>query len=182
MEATTATRTERPAGLDASTVAEAFQLTARAHPDGCALRLKDDELSITWAEYADKVRRTAAGLAGMGLGRGDAMGIMLTNRPEFHFFDSAALHLGATPFSIYNTYAPEQIEYLASDAQNRILVTEQAFLDTILKVRELVDSVEHVVVVDGGGDDTLSIEDVEGRGEDGFDFEATWRAVEPDDI
>ena len=36
-----ARRTGRPAGLDASTVAEAFQLTARAHPDRCALRLKD---------------------------------------------------------------------------------------------------------------------------------------------
>ena len=100
MEATTARRSERPAGLDASTVAEAFQLTAAAHPDRVALRLKDDELSLTWAEYADKVRRVAAGLAGLGLNRGGSMGIMLTNRPEFHWFDAAALHLGATPFSV----------------------------------------------------------------------------------
>ena len=34
---------------------------------------------------------------------------MLTNRPEFHLVDTAALHAGATPFSIYNTLAPEQI-------------------------------------------------------------------------
>jgi long-chain acyl-CoA synthetase len=168
MEATTEPRTTRPAGLDAATVAEAFQLTAQAHPDRCALRLKDDELSISWAEYAQKVRSTAAGLAGLGLGRGDAMGIMLTNRPEFHWFDSAALHLGAIPFSIYNTYAPEQIDYQLEDAGARIVVTEKAFADRIR-------GVEHVIVVDDGGD-------VESHAPDDFDFEAAWRAVQPDDI
>jgi long-chain acyl-CoA synthetase len=168
MEATTPTRTERPAGLDASTVAEAFQLTAQAHPDRCALRLKDDEFAISWAEYAEKVRRTAAGLAGLGLERGGAMGLMLTNRPEFHWFDAAALHLGATPFSIYNTYAPEQIEYQLKDAGARIVITEKAFADRIR-------GVEHVVVVDDGGE-------VESHAQDGFDFEGAWRAVEPDDV
>src|ERR687892_1827887 len=168
MEATTAARTERPAGLDASTVAEAFQTTAQKHPDRCALRLKDDDFSITWAEYADKVRSTAAGLAGMGLGRGDAMGIMLTNRPEFHWFDSAALHLGATPFSIYNTYTSEQVEYQLQDAGVDIVITEKAFADRIR-------GVEHVIVIDDGGE-------VESHASEDFDFEAAWRAVEPDDV
>jgi long-chain acyl-CoA synthetase len=161
-------RSTRPAGLDAATVAEGFQLTARAHPDRCALRLKDDELSITWAEYADKVRRTAAGLAGLGLGRGDAMGIMLTNRPEFHWFDAAALHLGATPFSIYNTYAPEQVEYQLQDAGVDIVITEKAFADRIR-------GVAHVIVIDDGGE-------VESHAPGDFDFEAAWRTVEPDDV
>jgi long-subunit acyl-CoA synthetase (AMP-forming) len=149
------------------TVAEAFQKTAARHPERCALRLKDDELSITWAEYADKVRRTAAGLAGLGLERGATMGIMLTNRPEFHWFDAAALHLGATPFSIYNTYAPEQIEYQLRDAAASIVVTEKAFADRIR-------GVEHVIVVDDGGE-------VESHAPPSFDFEAAWRAVQPDD-
>src|SRR5215208_2148302 len=158
MEVRTARRSERPAGLDASTVAEAFQLTAAAHPDRVALRLKDDELSLTWAEYADKVRRVAAGLAGLGLERGGSMGIMLTNRPEFHWFDAAALHLGATPFSVYNTYAPEQIQYQVKDAEARIVVTEKAFED---RIRGL-EGVEHVIVVDGG-------DDVEQHAAEGFD-------------
>jgi long-subunit acyl-CoA synthetase (AMP-forming) len=168
--------TDRPAALDAATLAEAFQITARDNADSVALRTKDDEFSVTWAEYAAKVERVAAGLAGMGLGRGDTIALMLTNRPEFHFFDAAAMHLGATPFSIYNTYAPEQIQHLVDDAGNRILVTEQAFLD-----RVLATGVEHVVSVDGG-DDSLSIEDVEGRAEEGFDFEAAWRAIGPEDL
>ena len=158
----------RPTGLAAATVAEAFQKTAEAHPDRCALRLKGDEFSITWAEYADKVRRTAAGLAGLGLERGDAMAIMLTNRPEFHWFDAAALHLGATPFSIYNTYTAEQVEHQLKDSGARIVVTEKAFADRIR-------GVEHVIVVDDG-------DDVETHAKDDFDFEAAWRAVGPDDV
>ncbi|MGH2744038.1 MAG: AMP-binding protein, partial [Thermoleophilaceae bacterium] len=157
----------RPAGLNAATVAEAFQLTARAHPGRPALRLKDDAFAISWAEYADKVRRTAAGLAGLGLERGASLAIMLTNRPEIHWNDAAALHLCATPFSIYNTYAPEQVEHQVRDAGARIVVTERAFADRIPEV-------EHLVVVDDGGD-------VEPYARADFDFEAAWRAVEPGD-
>jgi long-chain acyl-CoA synthetase len=173
MEATTARRTERPPGLDASTLAEAFQRTAAAHPDRLALRLKDEPFSMTWGEYADKVRRVAAGLAGLGLKRGQAMGLMLTNRPEFHWFDAAALHLGATPFSIYNTYAPQQIQYQLADAGAHIVVTEQAFVDRL----EGLEGIEHLIVVDDGGSD-----EVESAAAAGFDFEAAWRAVQPDDV
>src|ERR671923_1377414 len=134
MSIATPRRTERPPGLDAATVAEAFQLTAAAHPDRCALRLKGDALRMTWREYADKVRSVAAGLAALGLEPGGTLAIMLTNRPEFHFFDAAALHLGATPFSIYNTYAPEQIQYQVGDAEARIVVTEKAFLDRVKSI------------------------------------------------
>jgi long-chain acyl-CoA synthetase len=169
----TTERTGRPAALRAATVAEAFQLTARAHPDRRALRTKGDEFSITWREYADKVRTTAGGLAGLGLARGSTMAIMLTNRPEFHWFDAAALHLGATPFSLYNTYTVEQIQYQVDDAEARIVVTEKAFAD---RVRAL-SGVEHVIVVDEEGADA-----VEAHAPQSFDFEAAWRAVEPDDL
>src|SRR5918994_296094 len=113
----------RPAGLQASTVAEAFQVTAQAHPARCGLRTKDAQLSISWRESADKVRAVAAGLAGLGLERGATMALMLTNRPEFHWFDAAAMHLGATPFSVYNTYTTEQIQHQVDDAEVRIFVT-----------------------------------------------------------
>jgi long-subunit acyl-CoA synthetase (AMP-forming) len=179
MSITAERRTGRPAGLDASTMAEAFQLTVEAHPERPALRLKDDELTMTWGEYGERVRALTAGLAGLGLERGSTLGLMLTNRPEFHWFDAAALHAGATPFSIYNTYARDQIQYQVTDAQARIVVTERAFLDQVAGL----DGVEHLVVVDGdGADGTLAIADVEGAAEEGFDFEAAWRGVQPSDL
>ncbi len=167
MAVTTERGAGRPAGLQASTVAEAFQATAQAHPERVALRTKGDEFSITWAEYAEKVRATAAGLAGLGLERGQAMAVMLTNRPEFHWFDAAALHLGATPFSLYNTYTSEQIQYQVEDAGARILVTEEAFAERA----EGLKGVDHVVIVERDDLDEAEL-----------DFEAAWRAVQPDDL
>ncbi|MFL5885068.1 MAG: AMP-dependent synthetase/ligase [Thermoleophilaceae bacterium] len=183
MEATT-TPGERtaPAGMAQDTVCGAFQATAEDNADLVAIRTKGDELSTTWAEYAERVRRIAAGLAALGLERGQTIALMLTNRPEFHLVDAAATHLGATPFSVYNTYSAEQIQYLVSDAGNSIIVTEAAFLPIVTKVKETCDRVEHVVVVDEAGDGTMSLENLEGRGDESFDFEAAWRAVEPDDV
>ena len=136
-------------------------------------------MTMSWGEYGDRVRALTAGLAGLGLEPGGTLGLMLTNRPEFHWFDSAALHAGATPFSIYNTYAREQIQYQVHDAGTRIVVTEAAFLDQVAGL----DGVEHLVVVDGGGPEgSLSIADVEAAAPADFDFEAAWRAVGPDDL
>src|SRR5215218_7712655 len=163
MAVTTEPPAGRPAGRAAATFAEAFQATAAAHPDRTALRTKGDELSMTWQELAGKVRATAAGLAGLGLERGDTMAIMLTNRPEFHWFDAAALHLGATPFSLYNTYTTEQIQYQVKDADARILVTEEAFAERA----QGLTGIDHLIVVDdeNGGR-------VEQHAPEGFDFEA----------
>ena len=110
------------------------ECAASAHADRVALRTKGDEFSMTWSEYADRVRDTAGGLAALGLERGQSLAILLTNRPEFHFFDSAALHLGATPFSLYNTYTAEQIQYQVSDAEAGVLVTEEAFATSELEM------------------------------------------------
>jgi long-chain acyl-CoA synthetase len=171
------------AALQEPTLCGAFQVTAAERADTVAIRTKGDEFSITWGEYAEKVKKLAAGLAALGLERGKTIGILLNNRPEFHFVDTAAMHLGATPYSVYNTYTAEQIEYLVTDAANTILVTEEAYLDTALKVKEACGTVEHVIDVDGSGrEGTMSLDELEAAGKDDFDFDAAWKAVEPEDV
>src|SRR5436190_8149010 len=184
MEVKTAERgTERPVALDARTACEAFQQTAEAHPDRLAIRTQDDEFSCTWGEYAERVREVAAGLASMGVGKDDTVALMMVNRPEFHFADAGAMHLGAVPFSIYNTYTPEQIEHLVKDAGSAVAITEQAFADRLLAARDASDTLEYVVVVDGDPPDgAMSLQELISRGDDDFDFEAAWKAVEPDDL
>ncbi|HYZ70044.1 MAG TPA: long-chain fatty acid--CoA ligase, partial [Thermoleophilaceae bacterium] len=103
--------------------------------------------------------------------------------PRFHLVDAAAMHLGAAPFSVYNTYSAEQVEHVAADAESRVVVTERAFLDTIRTATERSEQLEHIVVVDGEGEErTLTLDDIEARADEGFDFEAAWSAVEPDDV
>ncbi len=181
--ATSSAEKFRPRALDAATMTEAFQMTVQERGDQPAVRTKDDAESYSWAEYGEKVEAIARGFAALGVEAGHAVGSMLTNRPEFHFFDTAAMHLGATPFSVYNTYTAEQITYLVQDSGARVIVTERSFLDTILEVRGDADVLEHVVVVDGNGEhDTLAIDDLIARGDPDFDFEAAWKAVAPEDI
>jgi long-chain acyl-CoA synthetase len=183
--ATTTSDRERTTykALEESTMCGAFQVTASECADRVAIRTKGDAYSITWGEYAEQVRRIAGGLAGLGLKRGDTIGLMLNNRPEFHLVDSAAMHLGATPFSVYNTYSPEQIEFLAKDSGCRIIVTEGDYLDTIMKVKDACSGVEHVIDVDGSGrDGTTALTEVPACADEDFDFEAAWRAVEADDV
>ncbi len=167
-QATTERERVQYKALQEPTLCAAFQVTASEFPDRVALRTKGDEFSMTWAEYGEKVRDLAAGLSALGLGRGDTIALLLTNRPEFHWVDAAAMHLGATPYSLYSTYSPEQIEYLISDAENAIFVTEKAFLPNVLGARERegAGSLEHVIVVDGDGSDgTLTLADLAERGD-----------------
>src|SRR3954471_9814046 len=178
MEGSTATRQ-----LTATTMAEAFRDTVDRVPDRVALRTKDDAVSLTWGRLRDRVDALAGGLAKLGVQRGDTVALMFGNRPEFHLADLAVMTLGATPFSIYPTYTPDQIQYVVSDAGAKVAIVEGSFADTFLKAREGLPDLEHLIVVDGGdqGEETLSLEEVEGSNPD-FDAEEAWRAVEPDDI
>jgi long-subunit acyl-CoA synthetase (AMP-forming) len=171
------------AALAAPTLCEAFQITARGRGDAVALRLPDDSVSITWTEYAARVRSLAEGLASLGVERGGAVALLLTNRPEVNLADTAAIHLGAAAFSIYFTNPPGEIVPLLENSGAKVVVTEPAFLDRILTTRELYPELEHVVVVDGDGTQgDLTFAELEQRTVPGFDFDATWRALDADSV
>src|SRR5215204_1411998 len=168
--------------VGAATIAEAFRITAEDHPDRVAVRTKDYEVSLTWSELRERVDALARGLHELGVRRGDAVALMLGNRPEFHIADLAAMTLGAIPFSIYATSSPEQITYVVGDAKAKVAVVEEMFLAQFRRAREELPELEHVVLLEGAeGDDTLGWDDVEATESD-LDVEATWRAVEPEDL
>ena len=169
-------------GVEAPTIAEAFRRTVAAHRDRVAVRTLGDAQQWTWGELQERVDAFAGGLAKLGLRHGDTMAIMLVNRPEFHVVDLAATTLGATPFSVYQSYAPNQIAYIVADAKARIIVTEQAFVDLVRAARPFLPALEHVIVIDGEAPaGYLDFADVQGSNPS-FDAEAHWRAVSPDDV
>lgn len=167
-----------PSGALVYTLPQAFQETAAVQPDAVAIRTVGDEVVITWRQYADRVRNIAAGLAALGVAHGDTVGIMLRNRPEFHLVDTAVMHLGAIPFSIYNTSAPDQIRYLFSNAGNKVVVTEKEFLPA---VEAAGSQPNHVIVVDADVEGYQSREQLESHGAEA-DLNPAWRAVRPDDV
>jgi long-chain acyl-CoA synthetase len=108
--------------------------------------------------------------------------LMLTNRPEFHIADTAALSLGATPFSLYQTLTPEQIAYQLNDSEAEIVVTEPAFIDRVLAAKEKSPSVRHVVLVDGDSKSALAFDELLQTQGDRDEIAAQREAVEPDDL
>src|SRR5439155_939888 len=88
-----------------------FLLHAKRRGERLGLRTPDDSVSLTWAQYAARVRSIAAGLAARDVGDGDTVALLLANRPEFHLIDTASIHLGAVPFSVYQTNPAEQIAH-----------------------------------------------------------------------
>lgn len=168
------TTSERP-----TTLCEAFQRTAATQPDAVALRTPGDTQTLTWREYAAQVRRVAAGLAGLGVRRGDTVSLMMANRIEFYPLDVGAQHVGATSFSIYNTLPAEEITYLLDNAGTKVVMCEEQYVD---RIRASGAAIKHLVCIDGSPEGTLTLDDLYAAGSDDFDFESTWRAVQPDDV
>ena len=129
MEPTTLSQERR--AVEAATIAEAFRIPARRPADEVAVRTKDDAVRLTWAELRDRVDAVAGGLSRLGVRRGDSIALMLSNRPEFSVCDLAAMMCGAASFSIYQTYTPDQIAYVVGDAEARVVICEQTFLEQV---------------------------------------------------
>ncbi|MDX3388247.1 AMP-binding protein [Streptomyces niveiscabiei] len=165
-----------------ATLCDAFQRTAAVAPDTVALRTVGGTRTVTWRALAEDVRLLAAGLAALGVRRGDTVALMMTNRVEFFPVDLAAQHLGAVPFSVYNTLPAAQLAHVLRNSGSRVMVCERQYLPV---VRESGVAVEHLVLVDGDeAEGTLSLETLraQGRANTSFDFDAAWRAVQPDDV
>lgn len=169
--------------VDAATIAEAFRLTATEREGDIAVRTLDGATEWTWGDLRDKVDALADGLRALGVGKGDSVALLLGNRPEFHLADLAAMMLGATPFSIYMTYAPSQIAFVVGDADARVLITESGLVDNVLKAREELPQLEHVIVVDGEAPEgCITLEDAMQAGDGSFDAEAAVGEIGPDDV
>jgi long-chain acyl-CoA synthetase len=166
------------------TLCAAFQLTAAVNGDRHALRTLGSEREYTWSQYAEGVRTIAGGLYALGVRAGDAVGLMLAGCSEFHLIDTAAMHLGAAPFSIYFSNPVAQILPMIRNSEARVVFTQPQYASIIAEVAKEAGTIEHIIVL---GDDathgTMTLAELEALPvPDDYDFEATWRSVGPEDI
>ena len=182
------------------TLCTAFADTVAARGDAEALKWRTADgtwHAHTWRQYRERVRDLTLALREMGLGRGDFAVIMTRNRPEHVIADLAILHAGATPVSLYNTLAPEQIAYIAGHCEARVAIVEDAaFLERFAGIRAQLPRLQRVIVVEpfdrvepvgaGGGWVTpwnaALARGAELSALDPGAFDASWKAVQPDDL
>src|SRR5881397_960870 len=80
-------------------------------------------LSLTWRELSDAVHRLAEGLASIGIGEGDAVGIFLPMSPQVAIASHACAHLGAVQVPIFSGFAAPAIATRLADAKAKALIT-----------------------------------------------------------
>ncbi|WP_067686963.1 fatty acid--CoA ligase FadD11 [Nocardia jejuensis] len=163
----------------ANTSCAAFQRTAAVDPTAVAVRSIGGTQELTWADYGAQVRAVAAGLCALGIGRGDTVALMMSNRVEFYPLEVGAQHTGATSFSVYNTLSAEQLHYVFANAGNRVVLCEAQFVE---RIRASGIAIETIVCVDRPVPGTIGVEQLMSLGRSDFDFEATWRAITPEDV
>ncbi|MCU1358400.1 MAG: Long-chain-fatty-acid--CoA ligase [Acidimicrobiales bacterium] len=139
--------------IEGKTIAGVFVDTVAERGGAIALRWKEGDAWHEWTydEYFARVARVAAGLRERGVSRGDRIVLMMRNIPEFHVLDVAALMVGATPISIYNSSAPDQVEYLVGHSGAVLgIVEDDSFLARFEPVRDALPALKSLGVVRPG--------------------------------
>jgi long-chain acyl-CoA synthetase len=174
-------------GTKSATLADLLPRAAEMYGSAPAIRYKDDGtwVSRSFEEVLDTVRSLALGLIDLGVAKGDKVSILGNTRPEWTYFDFAALSIGAVVVPIYQTNSPEECQYVLENSDAKVVVVEDdEQIEKIRKVRERLPLLEHVVRMTGASDDAISFEDLLGRGagHDASEWEQRWRSVTKDDV
>jgi long-chain acyl-CoA synthetase len=170
------------------TLADLLPNAASRNPSRGAFLFKNDAGTWEEASYEDvaaDVRSLTLGLIDLGIGRGDKIAILGNTRPEWTLFDFAAMSAGATVVPIYQTNSASECQYVLEHSESRAVVVEnQDQLAKVLEVKDSLPALEQIILMCGEADEAIGIGEVRRRGESGSaaDYEASYRAVQPDDI
>ena len=100
---------------------------------------------LTYREIKRRSDRCAAALAGLGITKGDRIGIMLPNCPQYVIAAFAALRIGAIVVNINPTYTARELRGVIADSGLRILITLDVLAPLAADVRRQT-ALEHVIV------------------------------------
>jgi fatty-acyl-CoA synthase len=108
---------------------------AANRPDEVGLRFEGRD--FTWSEIDRRTDELAAGLAVLGVGPGDRVGLLMSNRPEWCEVAMATLKLDAIVVPLNVRFTASEVGYVAADAECRLMVSEAAFGDSLTAIGDL---------------------------------------------
>ncbi len=167
-------------------IADLLPRAAAKHGSSVAVMFNDGGWKTrSFSEVGDTVRELAKGLMALGVEKGDKVSILANTRPEWSYYDFAALSAGATVVPIYQTNSPEECQYVLADSDAKVVVVEdESQLEKVRAVRDTLPKLEHVILMVGTAGDAISSDDVIERGKaiaDG-DWVARYESITGDDI
>src|ERR1700710_525653 len=138
----------------ADTYPKLLRLNASEHGGEIALREKDFGLwrLFTWNDYQARVHDFALGMIELGLGRGDVIGIIGDNRPDWVSAEIAAHAVGAMSLGLYRDVLDEEAAYLLNYGEAKIVFAEdEEQVDKLLALGDRVPDLRHIVYSDPRG-------------------------------
>jgi long-chain acyl-CoA synthetase len=184
----TATVSAPATGTRSVTIADLLPVAVSEHGPNRAVMYKDESgvwTSKTFTEVGEVVRKLALGLMDLGIEKGDKVSILANTRPEWSYFDFAALTAGATVVPIYQTNSPDECQYVLENSDAKAVIVEDSEqLEKVRAVRESCPKLEHVIRMTGQSEDAIAMEELAERGAaaDPAAWEERWRSVTPEDI
>ncbi len=174
-------------GTNSETLADLLPRAAELYGAAPAVRYKEDGawVSRSFDQALETVRALSLGLIDLGVEKGDKVSILANTRPEWTYFDFAALATGAVVVPIYQTNSPEECQYVLENSDAKVVIVEDdEQMEKVRAVRDRLPLLEHVVRMTGTSDDAISIEDLalRGAGRDAAEWEARWSSVTPADV
>lgn len=132
-------------------VTELLQAAVDSAPDRAAFVYPEYDRNDTYREFADRVDELASGLARAGVGQGDIVSVLLSNRPAFVETFFACARIGAVAAPINTRVSPRELSYLLEDADPSVLVAESE-LASLVDDADYEPDPETFFVVDATGD------------------------------
>jgi len=96
---------------------------ARRTPDRCALKYRGE--AISYARFADRIRKTGGWLSSHGIGAGDVVAVLMKNSAAFLELAFAASHIGAVFLPINYRLSADEVGYIVGNSGARILIADE---------------------------------------------------------
>ena len=142
-----------PAHSGAGTLVEIFfgSIDKFDRPDAQRVRGPDGWKNISHRDLLDTVHVLSDGLTALGLQRGDRVGIISENRPEWAQADYALLCGGMLNVPLYPTLPPTQLGFIINDSGARaVFVSNAELLEKIRECKLDCPALQHIIVMDAG--------------------------------
>ena len=141
---------DQPMKIDADqTLADWLAVHSATRPEAVALVTADAQ--INYAQLSQKVAALASGLAGLGIGKGDVVGIQLPNLAEYVISFLAVTSRGGIVQTLHMPYRRKELRGLLADASAKAIIVTNAEKDSraedVMSVRGDLPDLDHIIVV-----------------------------------
>lgn len=134
--------------------------------------------TYTYQEVNRRVNRVAYGLQQLDVSRGDRVGLILPNCPEYIFTYFGVLKLGAVNVPINTFLSLEEIEFILRDCEISVIVIDQQFYTKLKSIFSVLPLLKHIVVTDAEIAETVPFQKFDQESEEN----PTWESAAYEDI